>query len=383
MKILHIITDLDMGGAEMMLYRLLSRCDRNTFQPTVISLMDRGTLGDRIADLDIPVHTLDLNPRSPSVAALSKLLKLVGNIQPDIIQGWMYHANLVSFLSILFHHKPCIWCIHNSLYSLEYEKKRTTAIALFSSLLSHWVQRIVFVSQTSYSQHLDIRYSRKNSLVIPNGIDTSIFVPSIAARKNIRSELGLAEDSILIGAIARFHPQKDHDNFLKAATLLLKDKTEHNIHFLLCGKGCDRKNSVLTQLIEELNLTQNVHLLGQRNDVPDIMAALDIATSSSFTEALPNVIAEAMSCSIPCVVTDVGDCAELVENTGKIVPPKNSEALARAWHELLNFGDEERIHLGQLARKRIENSFSLEIAVQKYEELYRELRDLSLDASIM
>lgn len=356
-----------------MLYRLLSRCDRISFQPTVISLMDRGILGNRIADLGIPVHTLDLNPKSPSLTAISKLLKLVGHIQPDIIQGWMYHANLASFLSILFYHKPCIWCIHNSLYSLEYEKKRTTAIALFSSLLSHFVQRTIFVSQTSYLQHLEKGYSRKKSRVIPNGIDTSVFVPSSAARQGLREELGLEKKSILIGAIARFHPQKDHPNFLQAAALLLQDNKESDIHFLLCGQGCDRDNSTLTQLIDELSLTQNIHLLGQRNDVPDIMAALDIATSSSFTEALPNVIAEAMSCGTPCVVTDVGDCAELVGNTGRIVPPTNSEALARAWQELLDLSEEERMNLGQLARNRIKDSFSLEIAVQKYEKLYREL----------
>ncbi|MEA5470687.1 glycosyltransferase family 4 protein [Spirulina sp. 06S082] len=371
MKILHIITDLDMGGAEMMLYRLLSRCDRNSFQPTVISLMDRGTLGDRIADLDIPVHTLNLNPKAPSWKAIATLLKLVRQIQPEIIQGWMYHANLAAYLATSFYHKPCIWCIHNSLYSLEYEKKRTTAIALLSSLLSHFISQIIFVSQTSHSQHLDIGYSRKKSLVIPNGINTALFVPSSDARKSIREELGLSENSLLIGAIARFHPQKDHQNFLQAAALLLQNQGDRDLHFLLCGQGCDRTNLTLTQLIEELNLTDRVYLLGQRDDIPKIMAALDIATSSSFTEALPNVIAEAMSCGVPSVVTDVGDCAKLVSNTGKIVPPKNSAALAQAWEELLNLGDEERINLGQLARERIEKSFSLEIAVQKYEKLYQ------------
>jgi glycosyltransferase involved in cell wall biosynthesis len=372
-KILHIITDLDTGGAEIMLYRLLSQCDRNLYQLTVISLMDRGVLGDRIADLDIPVHTLNLNPKAPSFNAIAQLLKFVRQIQPDIIQGWMYHANLAAIFTTLFYHKPCIWCIHNSLYSFKYEKKRTTAIALLSSLLSHFISHIIFVSQTSHLQHLDIGYSRKKSLVIPNGIDTSLFIPSPDARKSIREELGLSEHSLLIGAIARFHPQKDHQNFLQAAALLLQNQCDRNIHFLLCGQGCDRENSTLTQLIKELNLTDSIHLLGQRDDIPKIMAALDIATSSSFTEALPNVIAEAMSCGVPCVVTDVGDCANLVGDTGKIVPPKNSAELAQAWQELLDLGDEKRKNLGQLARARIEKSFSLEIAVQQYEDLYQKL----------
>ena len=355
----------------MMLYRLLSHCDRDRFQFAVISLMDRGILGDRIEALNIPVYSLNINPKSPSLQAIAQLLKLVRSLQPDIIQGWMYHANLAALLSHLFYHKYCIWCIHNSLYSLEYEKKRTTAIALMSSLLSHFVNQTIFVSQIGRSQHLKLGYSKSKSVTIPNGVDTDLFMPSLEVRKRVREELKLSENSIIIGIIARFHPQKDHFTFLQAAHLLLKNIKNTDIHFLLCGQGCDRDNLTLTQLIETLDLASSIHLLGQRNDVDRIMTALDIVTSSSFTEALPNVITEAMSCSIPCVVTDVGDCADLVSHTGKIIPSKNPEALARGWRELIALGDEERRKLGRLARQRIKDSFSLEIAIQKYEKMYR------------
>ncbi|MEM9543633.1 MAG: glycosyltransferase [Cyanobacteria bacterium P01_E01_bin.42] len=372
-KVVHIITDLDMGGAEMTLYRLLSRCDRARFSPTVISLMDRGALGDRIAALDIPLYTLNLNPKLPSLKAILYLIKLIRKIKPDIIQGWMYHANLAGFLSSFLVRKPCIWGIRNSFYSLTYEKKQTTAIILISSLLSNLIERIVFVSEISHAQHLKLGYSRRKSLVIPNGIDISIFAPSTQARKSLRYQLGLSDKSILIGKIARFHPQKDHENFLQAAALLRQNRSHLDISFLLCGQGCDRENSTLRQFIERENLTHKVHLLGQREDMPNIAAALDIATSSSFTEAFPNTIAEAMSCGIPCVVTDVGDSAKLVGDFGKVIPSQNPEALARAWQELLDLGDKERHDLGQLARQRIEKNFSLKSSVQCYETLYQEI----------
>ena len=370
-KLLHIITGLSTGGAEMMLYKLLSRLDRERFEPSVISLMDSGTIGDRIEALGIPVYTLGMKQGGmPTPAAIGRLIRTVRQLKPDLIQGWMYHGNLAAqFASLFSSHKiPVLWSIHNSLYSLAFEKKITQAIIRFSSIISLYTNQIVFVSKNSKLHHEALGYFSENSCIIPNGFDTSLFKPSIEARRTIRAELGLPEDSFLIGLIARYHPMKDHANFLQAAALLLKDYP--NVQFILAGNGVDEKNPTLCQLIHELGIAERIHLLGERQDIPRLTAALDLASSSSYTEAFPNVIGEAMSCGVPCAVTDVGDSAWIVGNVGRAVPPRDSGALANAWKELIELDTEGRKALGKAARVRIIESFSLNSVVARYESLY-------------
>lgn len=379
-KILHLITGLNTGGAEMMLYRLLSRMNRERFEPVVLSLMDRGTLGDRISKLDIPVYTINMKLGLSTPAAIWRLIRTVRQLQPDLIQGWMYHANLAaelaSFLSPL--KIPVIWGIHHSLNSLKSEKTTTWGAIKLSAYLSRTAQKIVFVSRTSQLQHHSEGYFSQNNCVIPNGFDTKIFAPSVDAALTVRSELGLAANTLLIGNIGRFHPMKDHANFLQAAALLLQGHP--HVHFLMVGQGVEAANSILHQLIQKLGISEQVHLLGERQDIPRLAAALDIATTASaYGEAFPLVVGEAMSCGVPCVVTDVGDSAWMVAETGRVVPPRNSEALANAWQELISLSAADRKYLGKKARSRIIKYFSLDYVVRQYEELYKTALGETLD----
>lgn len=373
-KILHIITGLSVGGAEVMLCNLLSKTNRLHFKPIVISLMDGGILGDRIKALDIPVYSIGMNPGIPKPGAIWRLIRTVSYLKPDLIQGWMYHGNLAAQLASMFcsGRIPILWGIHHSINSLNSEKRMTAEIIKFSAITSKFAKKIIYVSQNSKIQHEAIKYNCNNSCVIPNGFDTSLFQPSLEARLSLRSELNLPSKSFLIGLICRYHPMKDHANFLKAAALLLNKFPD--VHFILVGSKVDRENSTLNKLINDLEIFNRVHLLGQRKDMPRVTAALDILTSASaYGEAFPLAIGEAMSCGVPCVVTDIGDSAWIVSDTGRVVPPKNSEALANTWQELIVLGSEGRKALGQTARSRIIKSFSLESVVSKYEELYASL----------
>ncbi|MEG4441364.1 glycosyltransferase [Microcoleus sp. AT9_B5] len=370
-SIIYITTGLSTGGAERMLYNLLSRINRQRFSPAVVSLMDRGTWGDRIESLGIPVYTTDMKPGMATPAAIWKLVRLVRQLQPDLIQGWMYHGNLAaqlaSVLSLL--RTPVLWSIHHSISSLESEKSLTVKIIKLCAYLSRLTHQVIFVSQASKLQHEALGYNRQNNCVIPNGFDTFLFVPSLEEKLAVKAELGLAEKTIIIGAVGRYHPMKDHANFLQAAALLLK--TYPDVHFLLIGTEVDRQNMCLIKLIEELKLGDRVHLLGERTDIPRLTAALDISTvASAYGEAFPLVVGEAMSSGVPCVVTDVGDSAWIVSNTGKVVPPKNAEALATAWKELIVLDWEERETLGKSARDRIVEFFSLDSVVAQYDKLY-------------
>jgi glycosyltransferase involved in cell wall biosynthesis len=229
---------------------------------------------------------------------------------------------------------------------------------------------IVFNSKAGANDHIRMGYQRGKSCIIPNGFDAKLFSPSEKNRSSVRSEFNIPEEAILIGLISRFDPLKDHGSFLKAGAKLLSNRRE--TIFLLAGRGVDWQNRQLRQIIVNLVMSEKVILLGERRDIPRIMSALDIATCSSVSEGFPNVIGEAMSCGIPCVVTDVGDSAWIVGDSGIVVTPRNHEAMCEAWLTLIKMGRAKRQILGEKARKRIEDHFSIQMIVKKYEQLYEE-----------
>jgi glycosyltransferase involved in cell wall biosynthesis len=371
-KVLHIISDLSVGGAEMMLYKLLSRTDRSRFDPTVISLVEHGELlRKRIEALDIKVHTLRMKPGLPSPAGLWRLIGLLRHHQPDLILGWMYHSCLAAQLAhaISTGRPPVLWGIHSSISSTAHEKWLTAIVIRVCALLSKLPAKIIYVSRAGQSVHKGLGYSVENSLVITNGIDVTQFIPSADANRSVRSELGLSEETILIGLVGRYHPMKDHANFLRAAALLSKMNSE--THFLLAGRKVDHENQELCQSIQKLGLANRMHLLGDRDDLPRLLAAMDIfSLSSSYGESFPNVIGEAMACGVVCVVTDVGDAVWMVGDTGRGVPPCDSRALADALKQMIDLGREGREFMGRAARSRVVQLFPLGSISAQYESLF-------------
>jgi glycosyltransferase involved in cell wall biosynthesis len=370
-KLMYIINDLSVGGAEVMLYKLLAEMTRERFDPVVVSLMDRGALREAIEALGIPVHTTRMKPDWPTPAGLWRLVRLMRRLKPDLIVGSMYHSCLAAQLAMAFSSRraPILWSIHSSISSPSTEKRLTAAVIKVCARLSRLAAKIIFVSRVGQSKHKLLGYDIENSCVIPNGIDAQLFHPSIEARQSVRVELGLPENAFLIGMVGRYHLMKDHPNFLRAAALL--SETAPDTHFLLIGRKVDEENRELRQLIEELGLANRTHLLGERNDMPRLAAALDIfSLSSSYGESFPNVTGEAMACGVPCVVTDVGDALWIVGDTGRVVPPSNHVALADAWKEMIALGAEGRAALGRAARARVIEQFPLASVVARYEALY-------------
>ena len=181
----------------------------------------------------------------------------------------------------------------------------------------------------------------------------------------------LDSEAFLIGVVGRYHPVKDHANFLHAAGIL--ERTWPNVHFVLVGCGMDHTNSELVALIRQIGINKKIHLLGERTDVHYVTAALDIASSPSRSEGFPNVVGEAMACEVPCVVTDVGDSAKIVDVTGIVVPSRDAQALAYGWGKLIKMGAEARRKLGIAARKRIQDNYSLSTIAGQYEDLYHKV----------
>lgn len=368
-KVLHLISSLDVGGAETSLYKLLSRMDRQRFDLHVACLIDIGQTGFRIQQLGIPVTALHMQRGRPSLAGFWRLAQLLRRERPHILQTWLYHADLLGIMAAQIVRAPqVVWNLRASNMDMSRYRWLSGWTVRACARLSGLPRAVITNSEAGRAFHMQIGYHPRHWRLIPNGVDTQQFVPDPMARESVRSELGIAADALLIGLVARFDPMKDHATFLRAAERLTQIDT--SAHFLLVGEGVTADNPALVTLIASQALHQRVHFLGRRTDIPRLTAALDIATCSSVSEGFPNVVGEAMSCAVPCVVTAVGDARQIVGETGIVVPPREPQALATGWQQLIALGAEGRRKVGQAARKRIGHYYSLEKMTQQYQDFY-------------
>lgn len=375
MKLTFIITGLSTGGAEMSLYRLLSRLSSD-YQPHVISLTTIGAVGERIQELGIPVEALGSTSVVSNPMALFRLARCLKKLQPDIVHTWMYHSDLIGGLAARLAGVPALtWAIHNCDLSVDKTKWTTRTVVRTCALLSRRLpERIISCSFTARDIHVALSYDESRFVIIPNGFDLSYFRPDSVARSEVRQELGIPADAPVIGLVARLDPQKNHSGFFEAAGILHTSRPD--VHFVLIGKAIDTNNHQVATWARNAGVEEVTHLLGLRDDIPRLTASFDIAVSSSWGEAFPNVVGEAMACGVPCVVTNVGDSAYIVGDAGLVVEPSDMRGLAAACEKLLALSPDERRALGERARTRIAENFELGAVVRRYEVLYDELARL-------
>ena len=374
-KIFHIITSLDVGGAEAMLEKLVLGIDRSRFQSEVVALTALGTIGRRIAASGVNVRDLRMSPGRPDPRAFGRLARWIHRARPDVVQTWMYHADLVGGLAArVAYGAPVIWGIRGSFDPVK-SKRHMIWTARACAALSTVVPREIVSCSTALAEaHVDLGYDARRIRVIPNGFDTSVYLPDAAARASVRAELRIAPDTPLVGHLARWDPQKDHAGFVEAA---LRVAQQHpNAHFVMCGTGIEAGNEAVLAPIRRSGAGERFHLLGRRDDTPRVTAALDVLVYSSiYGEGFPNVLGEAMACAVPCVTTDVGDSAMVVGDTGRVTPAHDPVALGSAIVAVLELGSEDRAALGRTARRRVEEHFALHRVVAMFESLYGEVTD--------
>jgi glycosyltransferase involved in cell wall biosynthesis len=369
--VVHIIIDLGTGGAELMLKRLVAgHRSSPDYRHRVISLRTLGTVGPEIDALGVPIEALGMTSALDLPEVIVKLVRRLREWRPDVVHTWMYHANLLGgWAARIAGHGSIIWAV------------RTTSVGKGAgvSRLTEWLQRIsaplsarlsdviVYVAEAARRSHEALGYARARGLVIPNGYAIPVAVPFAEAR----SRLSIPADALVIGSVGRFNDAKDPRTFVEAAALVAEQHA--NALFVMVGRGFSTSNPVLTGWISGHRLEDRFLLLEEQKDVYDTLYAMDVFCLHSVTEAFPNVVAEAMNAALPCVVTDVGDAALLLDGSGHVVPPRNPAAIAWAIHSLIEAGPEARAALGQRGRQRIVDHFSIEAVVQQYEDLYRNL----------
>lgn len=373
MQIFHIITGLSDGGAEAVLYRL---CTNDTLNQhtTVVSLMGAGKYGPLLEEAGVRVVCLDMPRGRVTLGGLWRLWRTIRRERPAVVQTWMYHADLIGgVVARLAGVRRVFWGIRHSDLVPGESSRSTIAVAKLCAWLSRFVPTgIACCAERARSVHMALGYVAHKFKVISNGYDISQLKPDIEARQHLRDQWSVPGDTPLLGMVARFDPQKDHANLLASLAAL---KTQGWVfRCVLVGSEMETDNAILSKWINEYDLQEEISLLGQRSDIPAVMSALDVhVLSSAFGEAFPNVLAEAMACDTPCVTTDVGDASLIVGETGWVVPPRDSQALASALASALEeYSDAPQDWTARQreARERIVGQFSITAMVERYRELW-------------
>lgn len=363
LRILHVITDTDSGGAEVMLRNVTTRMDPARFENRVVSLLRPGSLVPSFVAGGIAVESLDMRAGIPDPRALFRLVRSIRKFRPDVVQTWLYHADLLGSAAAWVTRAPVVtWNLRTS--GIDSRFGLSTRISLWLlARLSRFPAAVVTNSRVAQRIHEELGYRPRAWQFLPNGFDIARFRPDAEARARVRASLGIAEEAIVVGLLARFHPSKDHRTFLEAVRLLDRP----GVHYLFAGRGTE----ALSEMAREVAPGARVHVLGERHDTPELTAALDVACSTSaFGEGFANAIGEAMACGVPCVVTDSGDAQWLVGDAGSVVPPRDAARFAAALQPMVDATAEERHAIGARGRERIVRDFSIESVVRQYEDFY-------------
>jgi glycosyltransferase involved in cell wall biosynthesis len=369
LKIVHVITDLNVGGAEIMLLRLLELEAGSDNTVTVISLQDLGPVGKRIQALGIEVLTMNMLSAKDIPAVLVRLHSALKRCAPDVVQTWLYHADLLGGIAAkLAGVKTLVWGIHCS--NVPLGNKTTKWVMKLNAFLSKFIpNKIVAVAQMSKTNHIHHGYDASKFVVIQNGFSVSES-SELYRSAGFRQEFNLPESSLLIGVVGRYHPDKGQDVLLASLAKLLPDDRWHCI---MLGRGCDEANSELMQLIHDNGLQERIRLVGEQDNVVRFMDNFDLFCLPSRSEAFPMVLGEAMTRGCCCISTDVGDSKDLLSDAGIIVPPGEPALLAAGIAQLLDMHPEQRNELGLRALNRIKNLYSIQKTVGSYHQLYSEL----------
>lgn len=374
MQVTHIISGLKNGGAEAILFRLITADTSN--EHTVVVMMDDGHYGSRIRDHGIDVVALGMPPGKLTLAAMVKLWRRLRRTRPDVVQTWMYHADLAGgIVARLAGIKAIVWGIHHTTLDPLRTPRTIRLLARACAIVSRVVpSHIISCSDEGVAVHRSLGYQAAKLITVNNGYDVDQYSPSTASRERVRAASAIHPKTVLLGMVGRWHEQKDHETLLLALEHLdigldPAADTRPAWHCLLVGPGIDDDNETLTTSVGKKGLGRHVQLTGPTDDVPGLMNALDIhVLSSAFGEAFPNVIAEAMACGTPCVTTDVGDAAMMVDSTGWTVPPSNPEALRHALERAIDAAGEPTswAERKSAAVARVADHFSLPRMVAGY-----------------
>ena len=370
-RVMHVLPGLAVGGTEMALLRLVG--STSGIEHRMVTLTFHDTLRPEFEQLGVQVYTLGMSRNPFTWIRVFKLRKLVREFAPDILQSWLYAADLALIFAGVGRRTRRIWNIRQSETGLIRGQLHIYLMQRLAALLSRVVpDQIVYCGAVAKSMHQGIGYGSTAAAVIPNGVDVARYKSDVLARKGVREELGLGEDVFVFGMVGRYDPLKNQQLLLEAYALVAPQK-EH-VSLIMVGANVDGDNPEMTAFINQNSLGNRVQLLGSRTDIPRVLAALDCHVLTSSSEGWPNVLAEAMASELYCITTPVGDAPNILDRCGKVLGGFESEELGTAMIEALEMTVDARKSFARKARVRIKSEFSIAKFSQRYQCLYEEER---------
>lgn len=367
-KVMHIITGLGAGGAQQVLFRLIG-ATRNDFAHVLVSLVDASS--DRPVVDAAGVHCLGVRSVAGALRAIGMIRELARRVQPDIIQGWMYHGNLFASISrLMIPRVPVVWNIRHSPEGKAHQTFATRLVAMSNAWLSRTPRAVIYNSARSLALHAARGVCSRDALVIENGFDTAYFTKNDELRKQWRASQGIPEQAVVFGHAARFHPIKNHVGTVKAFAGICAERRD--VYLAMVGEGVNHASS-LREVVKAHGCADRVLLLGNESNMPRFYNGIDVLVLSSWAEGMPNVVGEAMACGVPCIVTNVGDAASLVGDTGWVCPSPAENDIAETMRKALAVSADRRGMLGAHARTRITSEYSLDRMASRYVSLYSTL----------
>ena len=325
-SIFILIRSLDVGGAERQVCVLARALHQKGYKVTVGLFYSGGILENKLRDEGVVIYPLHKKGRWDLIGWFWQYLKAIREVNPDVIYSFLTTSNIVAITGRLFIRKPVVWGIRASIVNLNEYDWLAKLTAWVEKRLSRFVKTIIFNANFSREYHESLGYCLTNAVVIPNGIDTNVFRPASASdRYKIRTALNIPKEAIVIGMIARVDPMKDYETFLSAVRVLTSHHS--NLYFIVAGAG--------TNTASWHPLPPRLLRLGIRDDVPEVLNAMDIMVLTSLGESFPNVVGEAMASGIPTIASDVGDAAYIMGDLGISIPLKNEKALIEAIETML------------------------------------------------
>lgn len=372
MFILFITSGLKTGGAEKTLTRLLKELREQKIDSEVICLTGAGDVTNELTKLGFTVKTLELC-WSNFIPSCFSIFLSIRRSEVTLVQTWLYHADLLGgLITRLSSRKPVVWGVRNSRLEPASLSIATRAVIMLCRILSNWIpHHIITCAVSAKYAHSKMGYPARRISVVPNGVDTETFTIDTKCRKLQRSYYGFLEKEIVIGHVGRYDYNKDHLGFLDAISHC--ERVQY-LKILMCGTDVDEDNACLMDRIRVLGLSSQVLCVGQQQNMNAIYQTMDLYVCSSLSEGFPNAVAEAMACGVPCVVTDVGDAATIVGDTGLVVKVRDKFALARAIDSSLQqMQGSAWIDKKQAVRERIKNHFGLQKMAAEYAGIYKRL----------
>ena len=360
MKILFLTRSLNAGGAERQLVLLARGLQQRGHDVAVALCYSGGLLEADLREASVRILPLNKRGRWDVLGFLTRLVRTVLHERPDLLHG--YIGNLLTLLAKPFLSSiKIVWAIRNSRtdYS-RYDWLVRTCHRLERNLA--WSADLIIAnSQAGYRSYVADGFPKEKIVVIPNGIDTARFFPNHEAREWTRTQWGIARHETLIGLVGRLDQIKDHETFLQAAVLLLRERKQ--VRFVCVGDGPSEYKTALQCRARALGLSEHLMWIGAQSQIAEVYNALDLLVNSSYGEGFSNVLGEAMACGVPCVATDVGDSALVIGDVGQLVPPKDPAALKAAIQTVLV----SKPTAAEI-RRRIVEHFSLEALILKTEQ---------------